>query len=174
MRRKTSDWQTDMIVSGAESKTPESTVATLPAKSASAPARSQGYYEKQKLALDRWENYQNGFGQIGTDPVASTIYNRGLQLPLGELEALYRKDWLTQRIIEALADSAFQRGFEIQSEKDPKGAEENQKLLKKWKTNTHAKHLAYQARHYGFHDQCVAHRRTVRGYSSTGILCQVR
>lgn len=131
-----------MILSGAESKTPESTIATLPAKSA-----ANG--KRQKFALDRWENYQSGFGQIGTDPVASTIYNRATQLPLYELEALYRKDWLTQRIIEALPDAAVQKGCEITSETDETGAEEVSELLKQWKTKTHTKHLAYQGRLYG-------------------------
>lgn len=101
-----------------------------------------------KVAVDRWENHTSGFGMVGRDPVASTFYNRNVGLQFYELDALY-KDWLSGRIVEALPDAATQKGFTIESEKDPEGAEGVSELLKKWKTKTHVKHLAYQARQYG-------------------------
>ena len=100
-------------------------------------------------AFDRWENPFSGFGMVGVDPVASTLYRQGLNLGLHQIDALYRKDWLAQRIIELLPDSAIQKGFVIESERNEEGAKAITKLLKQWKTKTKAKHLAYQARQYG-------------------------
>ncbi len=100
-------------------------------------------------AFDRWENPVSGFGMIGVDPVVSTIYQRSLSLGLYQIDALYRKDWLAQRIIELLPDAAIQKGFLIKSETNEEGAKAITKLLKQWKTKTKSKHLAYQARQYG-------------------------
>ena len=145
---KKKDWQTELITGG-KSLPVQANIVKYDTISHT-PARSRNYRRQNRgVALDRWENPNNGFGMIGVDPVPSTMYQQGLRLGLHQIDALYRKDWLAQRIIELLPDAAIQKGFVIESETDTDGAKAVTKLLKKWKTKTEVKHLAYQARQYG-------------------------
>lgn len=149
--KKHDDWQVEMLNGGGNNYTPEAKVISDTRELAPKrkPRRTDYRRRGNNVALDRWENPVSGFGMRGVDPVASTFYNQGLSLGLHQIDALYRKDWLAQRIIELLPDAAIQKGFLIKSKKNEEGAEKVQKRLKKWKIKTKVKHLAYQARQYG-------------------------
>ena len=146
-KKKHHDWQTSLISGGNIVSKPKTKILTDGGvKNNIVKSRKN---RPLRIATDRYENQNNNFGMVGYDPVASTFFRHGLRMSLNEIEALYRQDWLTQRIIEALPNAAMQKGFGITSKKNPDGAEKVLEILKKWKTKERTKQVNYQARLYG-------------------------
>ena len=65
----------------------------------------------------RWQNQFNRFGTTA-DPIARTVFGHSLRLERTELESLYRHDWVSRAIINALPEDATREWMTFVQDED--------------------------------------------------------
>lgn len=63
---------------------------------------------------DGWLNQTTGMGDMGRDKLTAGYYQPLTTLDYGQIESLYYGDDMCERIVDALPDEAFRRGFELE------------------------------------------------------------
>ncbi len=66
------------------------------------------------LHVDSWQNLTTGMGDPSRDKLLGGHFMPLVQLDYGQIESLYYGDDMAERIVDALPDEAFRRGFELE------------------------------------------------------------
>jgi len=102
---------------------------------------------RNKIAFDSFKNAASGFG--GTyDPINRLSYNISSTLSKGDIELLFRYDWISRKIIETIPDDATRKWIDIHMPEESIVTDIQDKI-KKLGVVTKIKEAMVNARLYG-------------------------
>lgn len=102
---------------------------------------------RNKIAYDSFKNAASGFGGQ-YDPINRLSYNISSTLSKGDIETLYRYDWISRKIIETIPDDAIRKWIDIHMP-DEVLVRDVQEKIKSLKGTTKIKQAMINARLYG-------------------------
>ena len=97
---------------------------------------------------DRWENGRSGFGGAA-DPMVQTQHQPGIFLNRGALDAIYKWDWISGKIIDIPPADATRKWISPTHADDPGRAEDAKKELDRWDLRALVEEGAKLGRLYG-------------------------
>lgn len=72
--------------------------------------------ERLQVRADGWNSLYTGAGMPGRDKTESYTFNSRARIEWGQLQALYRQNWIGKRIVDDLVSDATRAGFDIEFE----------------------------------------------------------
>jgi len=79
---------------------------------------------------DGWQNETSGFGTETSDPIANTFFSSITTLSDGQLEALYRDDWVARKIVDAPAEDMTRLPVDFIYDEEPEEKKEKSDDMK--------------------------------------------